>query len=80
MAESEPFIISARDSRQPSLPKQMTNLRVPLKRGDGRAQSMRYETFVISVRDSLDCQWRKWTKGGCSFLLFARAVLIELSS
>ena len=39
MAESEPFIISARDSRQPSLPKQMTNLRVPLKRGDGRAQS-----------------------------------------
>ena len=38
------------------LPNQMTNLRVPLKRSDGRAngriRAMRYETFIVSARDS----------------------------
>ena len=31
----------------------------------------------LRYKEALD--WRKWTEGGCSFLLFFRAVLIELS-
>ena len=38
----------------------------------------RSSTFAnLRYQQALD--WRKWTKGGCSFLLFVRAVLIELS-
>ena len=49
------MVAAAHPHDEPSLPKQMTNLLVGLERSDGRGQSqnpMRYETFVISARDS----------------------------